>query len=257
MVCPCTRSHRRWSSSSRSSSKTRFPIRNASPAAAPSGCANRLISFVDDRIGALIPPAELVMLELERQFTPGAGVAHVARAGELLRLLSDFVAVDNLLPVRLDARAQVRLVRELLLSMGGLYDRRALAAVVHDVYRHLRTAEGPPRWLASAGAVRGGPQGAGRAPRVLRTDSESGTGPTRIRIGWRSCPGSFALPAQQSCWVSRCCRCSPVCNSAAAPRRRRCPIREPWCATACRSPRCWSTSARQALSAPSCWSASR
>jgi hypothetical protein len=102
---------------------------------------NRLISFVDDRIGALVPPAELVMLELERQFTPDAGVAHVARAGELLRLLSDFVAVDNLLPVRLDARAQVRLVRELLLSMGGLYDRRALAAVVHDVYRHLRTAE--------------------------------------------------------------------------------------------------------------------
>lgn len=103
---------------------------------------NRLIGFVDDRIGALIPPGELALLELERQFTPGAGVAHVARAGELLRLLSDFVAVDNLLPVRLDARAQVRLVRELLLSMGGLYDRRALADVVHDLYRHLRTAEG-------------------------------------------------------------------------------------------------------------------
>lgn len=102
---------------------------------------NRLVAFVDERIGVVLPPEDLVLLGLERQFNPAAGVAQVARASELVMLLADFVAVENLLPVRLDARAQVRLVRELLLSMGGLYDRQALAEVVHRVYRRLRGAE--------------------------------------------------------------------------------------------------------------------
>lgn len=107
---------------------------------------NRLVSFVDDRIAQLLVPTELALLDLERQFTPGAGPAHVARADALLRLLPDFVAVDNLLPVRLDARAQVHLVRELLLSMGGLYDRDALAEAVHRVYRQLHVAEVRLNW---------------------------------------------------------------------------------------------------------------
>ncbi|GAB3040813.1 hypothetical protein GCM10027052_22690 [Parafrigoribacterium mesophilum] len=102
---------------------------------------NRLVAFVDERIGAVLPPEDLVLLGLERQFNPAAGVAQVARAAQLVMLLADFVAVENLLPVRLDARAQVRLVRELLLSVGGLYDRRALAEVVQRVYRQLRGAE--------------------------------------------------------------------------------------------------------------------
>ena len=102
---------------------------------------NRLTAFVDERIAAVLPSDALTLLDLERQFTPEAGFAHVARAAELLPLLADFVAVDNLLPVRLDARAQVRLVRELLLSLGGHYDRRALAEVVHRVYRQLAAAE--------------------------------------------------------------------------------------------------------------------
>ena len=102
---------------------------------------NLLAAFVEDRGADLLGPAELTLLELERQFTPGAGVADVTTAGHLLRLLPEFVAIPQLLPVRLDARAQVRLVRELLLSMGGLYDRRALADVVHEVYRRLGAAE--------------------------------------------------------------------------------------------------------------------
>jgi hypothetical protein len=107
---------------------------------------NRLTAFVDERIAAVLPQEALVLLDLERQFTPGAGFTHVARAAELVRVLPDFVAVDNLLPVRLDARAQVRLVRELLGSMSGLYDRRALAEVVHRIYRQLAVAESHLGW---------------------------------------------------------------------------------------------------------------
>jgi hypothetical protein len=102
---------------------------------------NSLTAFVADRGAGLLGPEELTLLRLERQFTPDAGVADVTTAGHLLRLLPGFVAIPQLLPVRLDARAQVWLVRELLLSMGGLYDRRAFADIVHEVYRQLGAAE--------------------------------------------------------------------------------------------------------------------
>jgi hypothetical protein len=71
---------------------------------------------------SILMSPDLVILDAEREFDPVGAIERISRADDLLFLLPAFISAANLLPDRLDARAQLKLSRALIAWMTGLYD---------------------------------------------------------------------------------------------------------------------------------------
>lgn len=83
---------------------------------------DHLRRFIATHGESVLMAPDLVLLQAERQFDPLGAIERVSRADDLLYLLPAFISAENLLPDRLDARAQLKLSRALIAWMTGLYD---------------------------------------------------------------------------------------------------------------------------------------
>ena len=83
---------------------------------------DHLRRFVEEMGESVMVESDRRMVDAERQFSPDSAVERIARADDLVFLLPLFIAVDRLLPHRLDARVQLLLSRGLLRWMAGLYN---------------------------------------------------------------------------------------------------------------------------------------
>lgn len=79
----------------------------------------------------------LALLELERQFTKVGAVELIATPFHLMCMLPSFVNVKNLLPARLDASAQLRLVREFQFFLRPLFEYQDIEPVLKELYLQL------------------------------------------------------------------------------------------------------------------------